>query len=614
LESFADKNNIDLTKPWKKLSKKVQKLLLFGSGKRSSASYQGIIPELQRWYENTTSEGFRSHILENFMHRVPCATCEGSRLNAEPAATRFGDHTIFEITQLNIEKAFQFFHDIKLSKSQEEIAGAVLREINNRLRFLKDVGLGYITLSRSAPSLSGGEAQRIRLASQIGSALVGVLYVLDEPSIGLHQRDNRKLIDTLIHLRNLGNTILVVEHDMETMESADHIVDFGPGAGLDGGYLVAQGSPTEIRKNKNSITGAYLDGRKEIPIPQTRRTGNGNSIQLLGAAENNLKTIDAEFPLGVFACVTGVSGSGKSTLITEILYKGLHKQLNKAQVIPGQHKSIVGMEHIDKVIEIDQKPIGRTPRSNPSTYVKVFDHIRNLFCELPDAKMRGYKAGRFSFNVRGGRCEACSGDGYKTIEMHFLPDVFVECEVCKGKRFNRETLQVKYKGHSIADVLDLSVKEAMQLFENFPKITRILETLDQVGLDYIHLGQPAPTLSGGEAQRIKLAKELSRRDTGQTLYILDEPTTGLHFEDILKLSNVLNQLVERGNTVIVIEHNLDVIKSADYIIDLGPEGGDGGGTIVAQGTPEEIAICAESYTGHFLQDVLGLNKKQKRSA
>ncbi len=613
LESFAEKNKIDLTKPWRKLSKKAQNLLLYGEKKKSS-SYQGIINEMERWYSNTTSEGFRTYLLETFMHRVPCETCQGGRLRPEFLAVKFAEQNIQDITNMNISNALHFFEGVNLSQREFEISGEVLKEIKNRLHFLEDVGLGYLNMSRAAPSLSGGEAQRIRLASQIGSALVGVLYVLDEPSIGLHQRDNRKLIDTLVKLRDLGNTVIVVEHDQEMIESADFIVDFGPGAGKDGGEIVVSGPLEVIRKHSRSLTGAYLSGVKELVIPPERRKGNGKHVEIIGAVENNLKEIDIAFPLGTFTCVTGVSGSGKSSLVTEILFKALDRSLHRAQVIPGKHEVIRGSEYIDKVIEIDQKPIGRTPRSNPATYVKVFDPIRQMFAQLPDAKMRGYKAGRFSFNVRGGRCEACEGGGSKCIEMHFLPDVFVTCEVCQGKRFNRETLQVKYKGHSIADVLDLTVKEAMELFANVPRIYRILETLTRVGLDYIHLGQPAPTLSGGEAQRVKLAKELSRRDTGNTLYILDEPTTGLHFEDIKKLLHVLNELVDRGNTVVVIEHNLDIIKSADHIVDLGPEGGDGGGTLVVEGTPEEVAHCSHSYTGLFLQRMFKDAVQRKRSA
>lgn len=613
LEAFAEKYSISLTAPWKKLTLKARKMLLYGDGK-SKRGYQGVIPEMERWFEQTTSEGFRSYLLETFMHRVPCETCLGARLTAQASASRFAERRIHEITELNITYALRFFNEAPLTAQEEAIAGAVMKEIRERLSFLENVGLGYLTLSRPAPSLSGGEAQRIRLASQIGSALTGVLYVLDEPSIGLHQRDNRKLIDTLLRLRDLGNTVLVVEHDQEMMESANHVVDFGPGAGLMGGGIVAQGPPEAIKNHPDSLTGNYLSGREKIEIPITRRKGSGSSIEIHGASENNLKEIDVLFPLGTFTCVTGVSGSGKSTLITEILFKALNRAINRSHESPGKHKRIAGDHHIDKVIEIDQKPIGRTPRSNPATYVKAFDPIRNLFTEMPESKIRGYKAGRFSFNVRGGRCEACDGDGCKQIEMHFLPDVYVTCEVCGGKRFNRETLQVKYKGHSIADVLDLSVREALDLFANHSRITRILQTLERVGLDYIHLGQSAPTLSGGEAQRIKLAKELSRRDTGRTLYILDEPTTGLHFDDIKKLLGVLNELVERGNTIIVIEHNLDVIKCADHIIDLGPEGGDGGGTIVAQGTPEDIAQCDASHTGRYLRDILHSKTARRKTA
>ncbi|MEW6238312.1 MAG: excinuclease ABC subunit UvrA [Candidatus Omnitrophota bacterium] len=628
LETFAQKRGIDLAKPWNKLSKKAQQLLLYGDKSRRDGyqgiitvtsadagaddrrlfrrdGYQGIITEMERWFSNTTSEGFRSYLLETFMHRVPCETCEGGRLRPEYLAVRFSGKKIYEITDMDIISARRFFQDeVDLSPKRMAIASEILKEIRERLRFLEDVGLGYLNMSRSAPSLSGGEAQRIRLASQIGSALVGVLYVLDEPSIGLHQRDNRKLIDTLLRLRDLGNTVLVVEHDQEMMESADFLVDFGPGAGKDGGEVVVADTPENVRNHPDSLTGAYLSGKKRIEIPIHRRPGNGKFIEIVGAAENNLQNIDVNIPLGTMTCVTGVSGSGKSTLITEILFKSLDRELHRAQVVPGAHKEIRGIHHIDKVIEIDQNPIGRTPRSNPATYVKVFDPIRQLFAQLPDAKMRGYPAGRFSFNVRGGRCEGCEGGGAKCIEMHFLPDVYVTCEVCGGKRFNRETLQVKFKGHSIADVLDLSVKEAMELFSHQPRIVRILETLVHVGLDYIHLGQSAPTLSGGEAQRVKLAKELSRRDTGNTLYILDEPTTGLHFADIKKLLRVLNELVDRGNTVVVIEHNLDVIKSADYIIDLGPDGGSGGGRIVDSGAPEEIAENNNSYTGQFLKKIL----------
>lgn len=611
IEEFADKHKISLTTPWNKLPKKAQNLLLYGDTKTKGSGYHGIVPELERWYENTSSEGFRSYILETFMHKVPCEVCHGGRLKPEPMATRFADKRIHEVTSFSIQQAFDFFQSVNLKDNQKIIAGEVLKEIHSRLKFLVDVGLGYLTMSRSAPSLSGGEAQRIRLASQIGSALVGVLYVLDEPSIGLHQRDNQRLIETLCNLRDLGNTVLVVEHDQEMMEAADFLADFGPGAGKDGGTIVSAGTPKEVTLDPKSLTGAYLSGKETIAIPSSRRAGKGKHLEIIGASENNLKSIDVKIPLGQLIAVTGVSGSGKSSLINEILYKALAKHLHNAQTIPGKHQSIKGLEHIDKVIDIDQKPIGRTPRSNPATYVKVFDPIRQLFSELPDAKMRGYKAGRFSFNVKGGRCEACQGDGSLRVEMHFLADVFVTCEVCGGKRFTHETLQVKFKGHSIADVLDLTIKEACELFSNFPRITQKLDTLTQVGLDYIHLGQPATTLSGGEAQRVKLSKELSKRDTGQTLYILDEPTTGLHFQDIKNLLHVLHELVDRGNSVIVIEHNLDVIKAADYIIDLGPEGGDQGGTIIATGTPEEIIQSRSSYTGQFLKKILEVNNNNK---
>ena len=603
LEDFAEQNRISITKPWKKLTQRARDLMLYGN-KKKPGPYKGIIPVLEKWFNQTSSEGFRNHILQTYMRRVPCEACRGGRLRPEFLAVRFGEKSINQIADLDIASAFDFFKNVKLTPIQEEIAGSVLKEIHDRLMFLRNVGLDYLTMSRAAPSLSGGEAQRIRLASQIGSALVGVLYVLDEPSIGLHQRDNRRLIDTLIHLRDLGNTVLVVEHDTEMMESADTIVDFGPGAGKEGGDIIVSGSLAKVKATSESLTGAYLSGRKEITIPDFRREGTGYHIDIVGATENNLKNISVSLPLGVFTCITGVSGSGKSTLVTEILYKQLSRQLHNAQSMPGAHKSIKGVEHIDKVIDIDQKPIGRTPRSNPATYVKVFDPIRTLFSQLPESKMRGYKPGRFSFNVAGGRCEACSGDGVNRIEMHFLPDVYVTCDVCGGKRFNRETLQVKYNGLTIADVLDLTIKEALDVFENFPRITRILQTLSRVGLDYIHLGQSAPTLSGGEAQRVKLAKELSRRDTGNTLYILDEPTTGLHFEDIKKLLHVLDELVDRGNSVIVIEHNLDVIKCADWIIDLGPGGGDNGGNIVVQGTPETVIQHSSSYTGEFLKPTL----------
>ena len=514
-----------------------------------------------------------------------------------------GDKNISELTGMSIEKLQTFLKELKLSNQQLLIGGQILKEINSRIQFLMDVGLNYLTLGRSTGTLSGGEAQRIRLATQIGSGLVGVAYILDEPSIGLHQRDNDKLLGTLKHLRDLGNSVIVVEHDEDTMREADFIVDIGPGAGEHGGEVVATGNAEEIIQNENSVTGAYLSGRIRIPVPEVRRKPTG-WLKVLGAQENNLKNIDVKFPLGVMTCVTGVSGSGKSSLVNQILYKRLARDLNRARTIPGRHKGIEGLEQLDKVINIDQSPIGRTPRSNPATYTGVFDLIRDLFAATPDAKARGYKKGRFSFNVKGGRCEACSGDGIIKIEMHFLPDVYVPCEVCKGRRYNRETLEVKYKGKNIYDVLDMTVEEAMHFFENVPSIRRKMETLYDVGLSYIRLGQPSTTLSGGEAQRIKLATELSKRSTGKTIYILDEPTTGLHFADVHKLTEILHRLTEDGNTVIVIEHNLDVIKTADYIIDIGPEGGDKGGTVIAEGTPEEVAESPVSYTGKYIKPIL----------
>lgn len=518
-------------------------------------------------------------------------------------AVTVGGKNIAELTAMSIEKLQKFLDQLQLNQQQQMIGGQILKEINARIRFLIDVGLNYLTLGRATGSLSGGEAQRIRLATQIGSGLVGVAYILDEPSIGLHQRDNDKLLGTLKHLRDLGNTVIVVEHDEDTMREADHIVDIGPGAGEHGGEVVAEGTAKEIMANKNSVTGAYLSGRIKIPVPEYRAEPTG-WLKVIGASENNLKNIDVEFPLGVMTCVTGVSGSGKSSLVNEILYKRLAKELNRARTIPGKHREIQGIEMLDKVINIDQSPIGRTPRSNPATYTGVFDLIRDLFAATPDAKAKGYKKGRFSFNVKGGRCEACSGDGILKIEMHFLPDVYVPCEVCKGKRYNRETLEVKYKGKSIYDVLNMTVEEALHFFENVPSIRRKMETLYDVGLSYIRLGQPSTTLSGGEAQRIKLATELSKRSTGRTIYILDEPTTGLHFADVHKLTEILRRLSSDGNTVIVIEHNLDVIKTADYIIDIGPEGGDKGGTVIAKGTPEEVAASPVSYTGKYIRSML----------
>ena len=540
---------------------------------------------------------------ESFMQITPCKTCKGQRLKKESLAVTVADKNIYEITNLSIEKLKAFLTDMQLSEQQQLIGKQILKEIRARVSFLSDVGLDYLSLGRATGTLSGGEAQRIRLATQIGSGLVGVAYILDEPSIGLHQRDNDRLLASLMKLRDLGNSLIVVEHDEDTMRAADCIVDIGPGAGEHGGQLVAMGTAEDLMKNENSVTGAYLSGKLKIPVPSERRQPTG-FLTIKGAAENNLKNIDVKIPLGIMTCITGVSGSGKSSLINEILYKHLARDLNRARVIPGKHKDILGVDQLDKVINIDQSPIGRTPRSNPATYTGVFDQIRDLFAATADAKARGYKKGRFSFNVKGGRCEACSGDGIIKIEMHFLPDVYVPCEVCKGKRYNRETLEVKYKDKSIYDVLNMTVEEALTFFENVPSIKRKIQTLYDVGLSYIRLGQPSTELSGGEAQRIKLATELSKRSTGKTIYILDEPTTGLHFADVHKLVEILKRLSEGGNTVVVIEHNLDVIKTADYIIDIGPEGGDKGGTVVAQGTPEEIAQSPVSYTGKYVKKYL----------
>ncbi|MBE6111464.1 MAG: excinuclease ABC subunit UvrA [Peptococcaceae bacterium] len=618
LGALAEKYGLDLNKPWKELSEEQQKLVLYGAAaderfhfnyinlfgeeKVHTGKYEGVIPNLERRYRDSTSDWVREEI-ETYMTENACVVCKGKRLKPEVLAVKVGGYNIAEVTDMTILEAADFFEHLQLTERQQLIGHQILKEIKARLNFLVNVGLDYLTLSRAAGTLSGGEAQRIRLATQIGSGLVGVLYVLDEPSIGLHQRDNARLIESLEHLRNLGNTLIVVEHDEDTMYAADYIVDIGPGAGLEGGQVVAAGTLEEIKANENSITGLYLSGKRQIPIPPVRRVPSEDKwLTIQGAAENNLKNIDVKIPLGVFTCVTGVSGSGKSSLINEILYKALTRSLYKnAKMHPGKHKAIQGLEHIDKVINIDQSPIGRTPRSNPATYTGVFDSIRELFAQTQDAKMRGYKAGRFSFNIKGGRCEACSGDGIIKIEMHFLSDVYVPCEVCKGRRYNRETLEVRYKGKNIADVLDMTVNQAVEFFEAIPKIYRKLKTLQDVGLGYVKLGQPATTLSGGEAQRVKLATELSRRSTGKTLYILDEPTTGLHIADIHKLLEVLNRLVTDGDSVLVIEHNMDVIKSADYIIDLGPEGGKGGGRIVATGTPEDVIQVEESYTGQFLK-------------
>ena len=578
----------------------------YGGNRTYSAPFEGVIHNLERRYSQTNSN-YAQDKIEEYMREMPCATCKGTRLKPVILAVRVGGKNIHEITQMSVGEAKDFIDNLDLNERQAFIGRQILKEIRERLGFLEDVGLGYLTLARNAGTLSGGESQRIRLATQIGSSLVGVLYILDEPSIGLHSRDNDKLLKTLRSLTDLGNTVIVVEHDEDTMLSADHIIDIGPGAGLHGGYIVAQGSIEDIKKCEDSITGQYLSGKRKIEIPHERRKPNGNWISVKGARANNLKNIDVNIPLGVFTCVTGVSGSGKSTLVNEILYKKIAQEFYRAKNKPGDHDNIKGLEEIDKVIEIDQSPIGRTPRSNPATYTGVFDYIRDVFAETPYAKMRGYKKGRFSFNVKGGRCEACRGDGIIKIEMHFLPDVYVPCEVCKGQRYNRETLDVKYKGKTIADILAMNVEEALEFFKNIPRIKNRLQTLFDVGLGYIKLGQPSTQLSGGEAQRIKLASELSKRSTGKTLYILDEPTTGLHIADIHKLVEVLNRLVESGNSVLVIEHNLDVIKTADYIIDLGPEGGNGGGLIVAQGTPEEIIKVRESYTGLFLEKIIANN-------
>ncbi len=616
LRALCEEYHFDLDTPFEDYSQEVHDILIHGTngkevkvyykGQRGEGVYdvafEGLIKNVERRYRETGSETMRAEY-ESFMQITPCRECGGQRLKKSALAVTVGGKNISEITAMSITKLKEFLGTIELTETQQMIAGQLLREINARLQFLLDVGLEYLTLSRATGSLSGGEAQRIRLATQIGSGLVGVAYILDEPSIGLHQRDNDKLLATLKHLRDLGNTLIVVEHDEDTMFAADCIVDIGPGAGEHGGQVIAQGTAEEIMQIEESITGAYLSGRKRIPVPAQRKTPTG-WIKVVGAAENNLKNIDVVFPLGVMTCVTGVSGSGKSSLVNEILYKSLAKKLNHARTIPGKHKRIEGLEQLDKVIAIDQSPIGRTPRSNPATYTGVFDLIRDLFASTADAKAKGYKKGRFSFNVKGGRCEACSGDGILKIEMHFLPDVYVPCEVCGGKRYNRETLEVKYKGKSIFDVLDMTVEEALHFFENVPSIRRKMETLYDVGLSYIKLGQPSTTLSGGEAQRIKLATELSRRSTGKTVYILDEPTTGLHFEDVRKLVEILRRLAEDGNTVIVIEHNLDVIKTADYIIDIGPEGGDRGGTVVATGTPEQIAENPASYTGKYVDHML----------
>jgi excinuclease ABC subunit A len=615
VKALADHHGFSMETPISEAPEVFLNELLYGSqeeleiayeGKFSgtyTSKFEGLIHNMERRYMETTSERMRM-LINKYMSEIPCPTCKGKRLNPTSLAVTVQGKNIIELTDLSVGKLLAFFADLKLSETERLIGESIFVEINARLQFLSNVGLEYLTLSRNAGTLSGGESQRIRLATQIGSGLVGVLYVLDEPSIGLHQRDNQKLLKTLRRLTDLGNTLIVVEHDEETMEEADHIVDIGPGPGVHGGEVVAQGTFTEIMANPLSVTGQYLSGKKFIPVPKERREGNGQVIKITGASQNNLKNLSVEFPLGKMICVTGVSGSGKSTLVNEILYKGLSQHLSRSIKKPGKFKSMQGIEAIDKVIDIDQSPIGRTPRSNPATYTGIFDLIRDLFARLPEAKARGYQKGRFSFNVKGGRCEKCSGDGILKIEMHFLPDVYVPCEVCGGQRYNRETLEVRYKGKNIADVLDMTVEEALEFFKNLPRIRDKLQTLHDVGLSYVKLGQPSPQLSGGEAQRIKLATELSKQNTGKTLYILDEPTTGLHIADVHRLVDVLHRLADSGSTVVIIEHQLDVIKVADYLIDLGPEGGDGGGTIVAIGTPEEVAMNKSSYTGQYLRKLL----------
>ncbi|WP_419919806.1 excinuclease ABC subunit UvrA [Candidatus Poriferisocius sp.] len=622
VESVAENQGIPMDQPWGSLDRDHQELLLYGRGiagqrvevsfrnrygrsRRYNAQYEGVIPYLKRRHSESDSDSLRSHA-EGYMRQVDCPECDGARLNPLSLAVTVGDRTIAEVCSLSIRESAAVLASLELSERDRTIAGQVLKEINARLRFLLDVGLEYLTLGRSAGTLSGGEAQRIRLASQIGSGLVGVLYVLDEPSIGLHQRDNHRLIDTLERMRDLGNTVLVVEHDEETIRVADHVVDIGPGAGEHGGTVVHSGTVADLIKNKQSLTGQYLSGHRSIPVPGRRRVPGDDWLTIRGAREHNLQDIDIDIPLGCFVTVTGVSGSGKSTLVNDILYRSLMQRIYKSKIPPGLHKGIDGIEALDKVINIDQQPIGRTPRSNPATYTSVFDHIRKLFAQTPEARVRGYLPGRFSFNVKGGRCEACSGDGTIKIEMHFLPDVYVPCEECRGARYNRDTLDIQFKGRTIAEVLDMPCADALEFFANQPVIVRHMQTLVDVGLGYIRLGQPAPTLSGGEAQRVKLASELAKRPTGHTIYILDEPTTGLHFEDVRKLLTVLGRLVDQGNTVLVIEHNLDVIKTADWIVDLGPEGGDKGGTLVTEGPPELVARSGHSYTGKFLRPALGI--------
>ena len=617
VRAVARERGIDLNAPWRSLPEAHRQILLYGTGRervkvsyRGSMGtgsfrmrYEGAINSMMRRMRETKSEDMR-HYYQRFLSSRPCSACGGRRIRPEALGVKIADRTLTEITALSVAEAHDFFSGLRLKGAEGKIAAELLKEIRSRLRFLLDVGLTYLTLDRAAPTLSGGESQRIRLASQIGSELTGVIYVLDEPSIGLHQRDNMKLLAALQHLRDIGNTVVVVEHDREAMEEADWLIDFGPGAGRHGGEIVAAGTPAKVKRSKQSLTGRYLRGQLSIEVPAERRAGDGRGIVVRGASENNLRDLDVRFPLGVFVCVTGVSGAGKSTLVNHILYPATARALHRSDRVVGAHREIQGLAEIDKVIDIDQSPIGRTPRSNPATYTKVFDLIRDFFAALPEARMHGYAPGRFSFNVKGGRCEACQGDGVRRVEMHFLPDVYVPCEVCHGRRFNEATLAVKYNGLSVADVLDLTVDEALQLFKNHPNIRRALETLLDVGLGYIALGQSSPTLSGGEAQRVKLSRELSKRSTGRTLYILDEPTTGLHFDDIKKLLRVLDRLVEAGNTVVVIEHNLDVIKTADWVIDLGPEGGDGGGRLVAEGSPEQVAKVKGSYTGRFLAPLL----------
>jgi excinuclease ABC subunit A len=618
LQALGEQLDFSLDTPWKDLPASAREALLrgkdykvqvryrnrFGRDITYTSGFEGVIPYLERNYEEAESDTARDRVAQ-FLREIPCATCHGAKLRPEVLAVTVDGLSIWDAQRLSLEEAEKFFQHLTLSEREEHIAAPVLREIRSRLAFLVHVGLNYLSLERKAATLSGGEAQRIRLATQIGSGLTGVLYVLDEPSIGLHQRDNRRLIETLTHLRDLGNTVLVVEHDQETIEAADWVVDIGPGAGVNGGRVVHSGTVAALRKNRASLTGDYLAGRRTIEVPQTRRAADPDrEVRVLGARENNLKSLDVAFPLGLLIAVTGVSGSGKSTLVNDILYRVLADRLNGARLVPGKHRRVTGLDLLDKVVHVDQTPIGRTPRSNPATYTGVFDHIRKLFASTPEAQARGFRPGRFSFNVKGGRCEACNGDGTIKIEMNFLPDVYVTCDVCHGTRFNRDTLSVQYKGKNIAEVLDMPISEAATFFSAIGSIHRYLQTLVDVGLGYVRLGQAATTLSGGEAQRVKLATELQRRSNGRTVYVLDEPTTGLHFEDIRRLLAILQQLVEKGNTVIVIEHNLDVIKSADWVIDLGPEGGAGGGTLVAAGTPEQVANVPGSYTGQFLAEIL----------